>query len=637
MPNSGARVRGSSGTSMRLHVPRTVTLHFQKWPGLDSESRIEGLWYCFLRDGTQPATRTRAQQANNGIIQISPSRDQSRPSLVHLVDPANENTVWASFTINLGSGLPDINEASYKGFRSRLNVLGYNAGDESYVGMDIDLERAILNFQADNNLPIEGVLQRAVLTNVEIVVRGSRKTIHGGFYTPNIQIPNDTKSKLQQIIRQEFDGNNPPVSSARVGNSTYRKVYRSERFVFIRFERARPQNNLTIVPAYPYPPIDDRGYKGTVHGPAVGIMSGDEVQVNLVREALDNNAPLFATSDDNSKIEVVPTGQLPSSKEILLRLRALSGASGHTIIKIHIGSSSGPVIHELQVFNHQPIEVNIAVHLVKFTREVNSSYPSSNGSNSGNVDEDPRDELPSNDRAMRYKIRDTFTIVNEIWKQAGIRFHLRNFNSNVDDTESHLGYVYKVYKTENEILDPAHPNDRDKNNLVGCEVQRLFDLTHMSTRANIYIVKNHPLLLAGGFSGWTVEISGSPVFKGIREGCGGIVVDVSLFNLGSPGAHILAHEIGHFLGLHHPEEGRTQRTTSWTLRQLMVNIDSVPIQRQPRSVGPPAWQNSGYGEVTTHIYYPGPLLTINNLSNSTEANDGEVWIARRNARNNVYY
>ena len=622
MQDSGARVRGSSGTTVRVHVPRTVTLHFQKWPGIDSNSGIEDLWYRFLRDGTQPETRTRAQQAENGVVRISPS-SAIRPSLVELVDPSNEDTVWASFTVFLGSGLHDINDSSFAGYRSRLNVLGYNAGDESSNDMDIDLERAILNFQADNNLPIEGVLQRAVFTPVRVVVPGGERTING-YYTPNIQIPSDTKSKLQEIIRQAFDGNDPPLVGPRLWGPSLRSIYRSERFVLVRFERARPQNNLTIVSAYPYPPIDDRGYTGTVHGPAVGVMSGDEIQLSLVREAAENNVPLFAISDDNNKIEVAPPGQLPSSKEILLRLRALSGASGNTIVKIHIGSPSGPVIHELQVFIHLPRDVNVAVHLVKITRATEGATVQ--------VDEDPRDDLPSNDRTMRHEIRNTFRVVNEIWKQAGIRFHLRNFNSNIDDTESHLGYVYKIYKTEDEILDPAHPTDRDRNNLAGCEVQRLFDLVHMPTRVNIYIVKNHPFLLAGGFAGWTAKISDSPEFKGIREGCGGIVVDVSLFNLGSPGAHILAHEFGHFLDLHHHDEGRTIRATSWTLRQLMVNFDSVPIQRQPSSVGPPSWQNSEYGEVTQHLYYPGPLLTIKNLSNSTEDNNGEVWTARRNAR-----
>jgi hypothetical protein len=121
----------------------TVELYVQKCSGEDAATGISGVDYIIRIDGQTPVTGT---TGNDGKITIT-SWNPARRCIVEMFDTEYEIQ-------NVPLLEPD---STLEGIKRRLQILNYYQGTIN-SRMDLETERSILNFQADNpNLRIDGV------------------------------------------------------------------------------------------------------------------------------------------------------------------------------------------------------------------------------------------------------------------------------------------------------------------------------------------------------------------------------------------------------------------------------------------------------------------------------------------------
>jgi hypothetical protein len=154
---------------------RTVSIFFQKFPGISSTSGIAGLDFRVLNaDGT---VAQQGRTAANGLIRVrlGPLNTQKLEILGSVYD------------ITL-LGRPLHPREELRGVQERLNMLGYNAGTLRADNQRADLvdannrmglndnaqtERAILNFQADNALFADAMVGPNTQTKLRSVMTNS--------------------------------------------------------------------------------------------------------------------------------------------------------------------------------------------------------------------------------------------------------------------------------------------------------------------------------------------------------------------------------------------------------------------------------------------------------------------------------
>ena len=125
------------GNRRRNHYRRaTAILYFQKYPGTDRNSGIEGLEFVLRVEGAQVQTGTTDSRGRAAL-----NFDRTKT--------ANLEIMGMTFDIDMRDDL----EASTtdEGVQRRLNMLGYNAGAVDGNHNTVGCDRAILNFQADTS------------------------------------------------------------------------------------------------------------------------------------------------------------------------------------------------------------------------------------------------------------------------------------------------------------------------------------------------------------------------------------------------------------------------------------------------------------------------------------------------------
>ncbi len=214
-------------------------------------------------------------------------------TIKHMPDEDLEPAPAQGFQIAAWTELGDLEDADratrLAAVQRHLQILGYYTGHVDGI-MGPLTERAILGFQADNNLRTDGVFEGLAAVNT------------------------------RNAITRE-------VNHCRTGNAYI--VHRQ----LIRFTRAPSDQNATATSGRPFkeaPEVDDRGWIQTtsagidnLRGPVVSMARQTTFRVKVVREFISNRAVLTVASADTSLVEVVDT-VLPAQREMVLHLKAKS-------------------------------------------------------------------------------------------------------------------------------------------------------------------------------------------------------------------------------------------------------------------------------------------------------------------------
>jgi hypothetical protein len=324
----------------------------------------------------------------------------------------------------------------------------------------------------------------------------------------------------------------------------------------LRFGRAVTGDSVADAPD-----VDDRGFAmgnrpGTwgstnARGAMVGITAGDTVRIKVRREDIDGTAKLFVTSSDTNVVTVTaPAGEL--AVDGIFSIKGLIDVISVPVkIQVHLGSTTGPVLAEMEPHIFQLRQLRVVAHLVT----INGTAPARTA-----------DSLVQ-----------LFQDVNVIWRAAGIEFL---FNTAETLNDSINGFATAGTVTTNLSANPP----------TFGEFSRVINLTPDRNAVNVYFVQ-----AANEFTGLTLDHDSAR-----PSGFG-----VALIDIGN--AHDLAHELGHFLDLdiHAGEdrEGHHARDDVVSERRMMFDFD-------PLASAQPAYRHDvGYGDLV-----PGNLIDLKDFT-----------------------
>lgn len=348
-------------------------------------------------------------------------------------------------------------------------------------------------------------------------------------------------------------------------------VHKTRRLTLLSFHRA-----ATGDPDPRRPDLDDRGFGATEYGPVVGLHQGDAITVRLVRDRIDRDAPLFVTSSNPGVATIAGSPSLPNKGIMDVQVQGVAGQSpAIALIQVRFGGAGGPILAQLGAWVYQPLVIRVAPHIVNV------------GSVAGLAAVGPT-TVPA----------DVIGRANDIFRPVGI----------------HFAAIPTLTHTVNASLQGA---------ISWAELPWLFQTYFQANAINVYFVHHCNDALGWGVARNVVATYGfsQPGIAVADEGLTGFTLDAQLKG------QLLAHELGHFLGLWHPEKVNAgppgPRKDAYSRRMLM--FPTLPIE----SLGD--WRDDlGYGKFQT---WPrgGALITMKNLSQMTT--DGEAATVRSVALN----
>jgi hypothetical protein len=351
------------------------------------------------------------------------------------------------------------------------------------------------------------------------------------------------------------------------------EVYKTQRIVPVRFLRAVPGD-----PDLSFPDPDDRGYfrvgatTGTDRGHVIGVCQGDDVWVKLRREKLEDTAPLFVTSSDPAIMKARDnTGggdAVHNSHEPLIKITGVSGGQPKTAeVQIRFGSKTGPIIGILNVWVFAILNVNITPHNVTISDATGAGIGSA--ANIGTVMDQ----------------------VKAIWRPCGVDF--------------------TIAATKNDNVVFANAGQAQWQG----EINTLLSTNWAPGTINAYFINQ--IVMAGlpGILGLGLSRPNSVAFGTPNPGVILGDTNVSGSNRAADAAWLandLAHEIGHFFTLEHPDRkspppNTNVRFDTWAVRMLMHNFNKRAARTD--------WRNDvGYGATRR-----GCLITMKDLVDSGNA------------------
>jgi hypothetical protein len=366
----------------------------------------------------------------------------------------------------------------------------------------------------------------------------------------------------------------------------------------IRFSRA-----ITGFSERGSPEVDDRGcVMGTrpsswsttdVRGPMVGLMVNSEAQIKVVREDIDDAAPLYITCTEPTVLQLVEPstgGPLPDTGIFKIRGMSTRGAPGK--VQARLGSTTGPILGELEPHVLGPLRIPIQPHRVR------CDTAAGNGT---------RPNIPI-ERILRR--------VRAIWWPCGIHIVYDAATRPIIDDNITLG-------TLDQVRDPDADAWAEVIRVLRLQRTRLGLAAGTNDRAiNWYIIPgfSDADTVGLGVSRRTANAVGSDtgVFT-TANGVAGNEREIERV------ARTLAHEIGHFLNLQHVQNRHADNPVSDTYgrRQLMFPISWLPpAVASPGLLDTPRTNNVGYGNEAR-----GCLITMKNLAH--HSSDGECATAMR--------
>ncbi len=370
-------------------------------------------------------------------------------------------------------------------------------------------------------------------------------------------------------------------------------VYRSHTFVPVRFARAAEGP-----PRADAPEVDDRGHAGAEPEPAVGVTEGDVVKVAVVRQAIEDvpSARLCVTAagTEAAAIQSPPHGILPPAPRAVFQLRAIRGGDGiearRTWVEVRYGGPTGPVVARLAVHVFRPLTLNLALHAVRIMGA-------------------------AGDEAGAADLKAVMGMAKAVWRPCGIV--IVSGPPRLDEAQ---------FARAGTVLDgPWSPS----RGLRDTEMDRLLSTGPVPGAINAYFVRR--LGSGATAAGFTRRAAGAfqlrnPGIVVAEADAAGMERDPYAL------ANDLCHQIGHFLGLDHPDRRAAprQREDAWSRRMLM-HADNPLAGRDPWPrkhaggepyVERPFVEDVGYGPRNR-----GCLVTIRHVPRLTT--DGECMRARR--------
>ncbi len=349
------------------------------------------------------------------------------------------------------------------------------------------------------------------------------------------------------------------------------------------------------------PDPDARGFQpATVRGAilpvgldqAVDVAVRPESRVRLIREDIEDAAQLFLTLSSATPVQItlpVANAALPNTKFMLIKLRAL--AAGNTFLQVRFGSSTGPIIHQMQIIVNAVQDLRVVAHA-----------PTINGA----VQVNPVGgaTVPAQTVRTDAQIRAMFTVPNNVYFPYGIRFVLDAVIDRAGVMNfTNQGFVDDVTGNEFDLCTSGPGSNR-----VAGVMNAFFVPQIANVLLNADGTPNNPINSTHGVA--TSARTNPRTF--------GLLVSDQATN-----GQVVAHESGHLLNLVNdpsgefvhintrqdptrPGTGRAVRDDIVSRRRLMFAFSNL----LPDALRPYRNQ-SGYGLLPTGVQgQPGGLLTI---------------------------
>ncbi|MFT6908784.1 MAG: hypothetical protein ACJAS1_005488 [Oleiphilaceae bacterium] len=348
------------------------------------------------------------------------------------------------------------------------------------------------------------------------------------------------------------------------------------------------------------PDIDDRGFVApsrfcSARGPVVGVMKRKTIRIKLIRDRLEPDAKLFVSSEDDSiaAVEFPPTGEAISAVDvpaadpeperkgdcIYIHGASTSRSSQETLLKVHFGSQTGPVLAEIAIRVLPILVVNVQAHSVAINTGTQAI-------------------------TNMASIRGLFSRVNHIYAQAGIYFRLR---------PNLMNEVLTGFARNNSV---TLSNVGDSRN---AELQTVLNSNSRKDHLNVYFIRNYVDIapttpevnhvLGIAFSS-TVAAGNPPsgAFPGTQAGVTARL-DPDVRMMGDT----IAHEIGHSLTLNHCRLSghNSEPEDIWSYRNLMYYNTKLD--------GKSGIDSIGYGRLANGDRTNGTLITTKRYSGIRES------------------
>lgn len=364
------------------------------------------------------------------------------------------------------------------------------------------------------------------------------------------------------------------------------EVYRWRRIVPLRLVRA-----VTGAPRWNAPEVDDRGWlhdpapttppgptRAEVHGPVIGMTRSTEasenvVRVKIVRERIDPGAALYIKSRDTNAVEIVTpaTGHtLPADGIVHLRAKVITTNNKFAVVEVRHASDTGPVIFEFGVRVFKTIPINVQPHRVR----INGTLCTTNQAG----------------------IDDLRRVVNRIWRPAGIYFRFRTVAGH---TVTRTGFANAGEITYNDQSTPQN----------WAEFYSVIGQDRVANHVNLYFIRRFTNV---GFAPPQHTMQAGTLDRVASSTNHGVIMT------DSADGNDLAHELGHFLSLDHPDEVSNLKDVD-SRRRLMFRYNPYSTSRAYR-------RNVGYGNLNR-----GALITMRNKPQDRRDNDWND--SRTRARN----
>jgi hypothetical protein len=285
------------------------------------------------------------------------------------------------------------------------------------------------------------------------------------------------------------------------------------------------------------PEVDDRGHAGPEPGGAVGVTEGDAVKVGVVRQALEPvpSSKLCVVSSNPGTVAIVapPHGILPPAPEAVFEIRGVQGGEGvesrRAWVEVRAGATLGPTIARLAVHVFRPLSLRLALHAVRV-------------------------KGVGGEGASAADLKVVLDLLRAIWKPCGVA--VLAGAPRPDEA---------VFARSGTVQDGPWSA---ANGFRNTELDRLLGTGRIPEAINVYFVRK--LGSGAGVAGFTRRAA--EAFKLCNPGI--VVAETDAGgNDRAPYAiaNDLAHEIGHFLGLEHPDRRSAprEREDAWSRRRLM--------------------------------------------------------------------
>ncbi len=343
-------------------------------------------------------------------------------------------------------------------------------------------------------------------------------------------------------------------------------AFTTQRVVPITWRRA-----VTGDPDMDAPDIDHRGFAAPYPGSVTGVQAGRTVRVTMIRRRVDTTANLFVTSSDTAVLRIVEPADGRVPPEVLpdIHFQGVDGGANkrEARIEIRLDSATGPVIGVLFVWVFRPLDVDLTPHMITVAG--------------------PGGAAPV---APIANLNAIMTLVRAVWIHSGVTFSVGAAQAKTISLATSGIVSDNPFPGEIRTLLANNWPDGTPN--------------WVPNTINAYFV---PQIGTGGTLGYGFSRS-SFAARGLANP--GILLGDRTAGGGRNGvihwANDLAHEVGHFFTLWHPEQVQppVELEDTWSRQRLMHNFNGMrgpnpwpaftgnpPVAFQFR----PRFSDAGYG------------------------------------------